>query len=416
MIIRPAQIIENDNSTIAQADIEYAGKQEKIWYAVDNKYGKYLTYEKLDGFLLGMLPLAMATREDITLRGSISEKLYNNLNELMKIYHLAMHEFNPINVTPDSLCNDESYSCEDKIGTAFTGGIDSFFTIYQHMFMENIPPQEKITHLLFSNVGGHYRLWKSINSREIFNSRYELLKAFPEEHGIDFIKIDSNLSEIIQDKARFNFSYSLLYLSCALMLQKLFGKYYYSSGVQLKYANLDDPIADIAHVDLATVHLMSTETTQIVLTGTDFSRVEKTKQLAENGLARHRLNVCAHPLEDGTNCSMCRKCCRTLLTLELLGYLNEYKDVFDLEKWAQKRNFYIINSVLKKGANYSKDHLADQLALEIRDYAESINYKFTIYQKIAAWFMGKVAQFLNLLPRSLYISIRKIYIKFALPT
>jgi ABC-type enterochelin transport system permease subunit len=71
---------------------------------------------------------------------------------------------------------------------------------------------------------------------------------------------------------------------------------------------------------------------------------------------------------------------------------------------------------LKKGANYSKDHLADQLALEIRDYAESINYKFTIYQKIAAWFMGKVAQFLNLLPRSLYISIRKIYIKFALPT
>jgi hypothetical protein len=155
---------------------------------------------------------------------------------------------------------------------------------------------------------------------------------------------------------------------------------------------------------------------EITVTGMDFSRVEKTRLIAKNGLARHRLNVCTHPRDDGKNCSICKKCCRTLFTLELLGFIKDYSDIFNMKKWEKKRNSYIVNCVLKKDANYERDNLADDLAVEIREYADSIKYPFTFYQRVLAWIMSKVAQILNLLPRPLYELIRKWYIKLALPT
>lgn len=413
IIIGPAELTENKDESIVQTTVEVEGDRKRLWYSVERQYGQYLTHEKLDGFLVGVLPLAMELGEDVTVRGSISEKLYSNLQELMEIYHIAVPAFSPINIVPDSLDDGKNFRCEQKIGTAYTGGIDSFFTIYKYYVKEDIPPQEKITHLVFGNVGGHYRLWNSVNSRDIFNSRYEIIKGFAKDYKIDFIKVDSNLSEVVKKDIGFNFYYPLSYLSVPLILQKLFSKYYYSSGVQKKDPSFRD-VQDIASTDFVTVRLLSTETMKIVLTGTDFNRVEKTKQILENGLAKHRLNVCIHPHKDGTNCSKCKKCCRTLLTIELLGYLNDYKDVFDLKKWARRRNSYIINSVLKSNADITRDHLADDLAKEVREYAESVNYKFTFYQKSMARIMSEVAQILNKIPRRTYRRLRKYYIKLVL--
>jgi hypothetical protein len=248
----------------------------------------------------------------------------------------------------------------------------------------------------------------------VFNSRFDLLKGFPEEHGLGYIKVDSNITDVVKTNIGFNFYYQSSYLSSPLMLQKLFSKYYYSSGIYGKQESIYN-VTDIADADFATVHLLSTETMKVVLTGRDFSRIEKTRQIAENGLARHRLNVCAHPQEDGKNCSICKKCCRTQFTLELLGYLNDYSDIFDLKKWAKMRSSYIANSVLKKDA-HSRDYLADFLGEEIREYTESIHYHFTFYQKSLAWIMGKIAWILTILPRPLSSKLRKYYTKLKLPS
>ena len=280
MIIRSAELVEDENNAIAQTIIEYAGKKERLWYAVDKKFGKYLTYEKLDGFLIGVLPLAMEKGEDIAIQGSISKKLYDNLTEYMNIYHLAVPTFNPVKIIPDSLCNGKGYRCNGKVGTGFTGGIDSFFTVYQHLVKEDIPPQNKISHLLFGNAGGHYLLWRSGNSRAVFNSRYELLKGFPEEYGLEYIKVDSSLTDIVKIKAGFRYYYQPSYLSTPLMLQKLLGKYYYSTGIRMQdqYIHNIHDVDDIARIDFAAVHLLSTETMEIIVTGMDSSLKEFIKE------------------------------------------------------------------------------------------------------------------------------------------
>lgn len=59
--------------------VNYEGKDEEIWYGVDEKYSDYLCYERADAFLLGFLPYAMAFKHNIKVEGAISERLFTIL-------------------------------------------------------------------------------------------------------------------------------------------------------------------------------------------------------------------------------------------------------------------------------------------------------------------------------------------------
>ncbi len=59
--------------------VNYEGKDEEIWYEVDEKYSEYLCYERADAFLLGFLPYAMAFKHNIKVEGAISERLFYHL-------------------------------------------------------------------------------------------------------------------------------------------------------------------------------------------------------------------------------------------------------------------------------------------------------------------------------------------------
>jgi hypothetical protein len=393
MIIGQPEVVEDGNDTIIQTNIEYAGKKERLWYSVHKKYSRYLTPERLDGFVVGLLPLAMELREDITAKGLMSEKLYYNLmNYYMPIYHLAIPAFTAIKIFPGELTNNRIIS-QEAVGTGFSGGVDSFYTISRHLLDNDIPSKYKVSHLVFSNVGGHQPVGENEKSQDLFESRYEILKSFPHDIGLDYIKINSNLSDIV--KMDFYKSFQPSYLSSPLLLQKLFGKYYIASGVSYKDFHVCN-VTDIAYTDSMAVHLLSTESLDIISSGGEVSRIEKTRAITSSGIAKHRLNVCQTPHDDGKNCSTCVKCTRTLMTLELLGCTDQYSDVFDLKRWRSVRNMYIIDKILRKSD--------DALINEIKDYAKIIKYKFSYSQKLAALI-------LNVTPAPIYKSLKGLFIK-----
>jgi hypothetical protein len=336
-----------------------------------------LTRKKLDGFLVGILPLAMMLGEDIVVKGPLSEKLFNNLtNYYMNITRLAISSFKPIKIIPDSLDDGKKLICESAVGTGFSAGIDSFFTVLRYLLTDDVLPNYKITHLVFCNVGSHGDNTYGMTTQHanlLFNTRYELIKGFPKELGIDFIKVDSNLSEVL--KMNYLSTYQSRTLSCALLLQGLFRKYYYSSCFSYKDSFIRET-KDISHTDSAAVHLLSTETLDCILSGAEYSRIEKTRLVALSGVANRWLNVCIAYPENGKNCSMCFKCDRTLLTLEMLGVIDKFDKVFDLSKWRKVRNYYIIGEVLTNGD--------DSLGQEIREYAASIGYSFPVWQRALA--------------------------------
>lgn len=371
MIINPIEVSESDGKVKIQSLIEYSDKKEYLWYSIPKKFGQYVTTEKLDGFLVGLLLLAMRLGEDIDIKGTVSERLYFNLtHSYMSIIQLLIPGLKKININTQYLDDGKTAKCEGAVVTGFSAGVDSFCTVYDHFF-NSISPDYKIKHFVFNNVGSHNE-WDSERGRELFNSRYDLLKAYPRELGIEFIKIDSNLSDIL--KLDFQQTHVPRNVSAILMLQKLFAKYYYSSTYQYK----DSVIRryhDIAIIDPVAVHLLSTETLECISTGCQYSRVEKTRRVAKVSGANRWLNVCVSPSSDGKNCSTCWKCCRTLLTLEMLGHLKDFEQVFSLDRWQKVKNGYLRRVLGDKKNLFLK---------EIRDYANMVGYSFKPLHVIAS--------------------------------
>ena len=96
--------------------------------------------------------------------------------------------------------------------------------------------------------------------------------------------------------------------------------------------------------DNSITQLLSDNNTNIINSEANMNRVEKTKLLVGNLLAQKFLHVCAADILNevkGTeyrkdtkpNCSECFKCTRTMLTLDYLGALDEFRGRFDPEKY-----------------------------------------------------------------------------------
>jgi hypothetical protein len=356
MYISSPQVIQNSGQTQISVLVESSQGKARLWYSVNRAHSEFLTVENSDAFLVGLLILAMKDKEDIYIDGLISERLYYNLTHYaMKILTLLNPSLSKIKIFPKGLNFHQISQDAEGVATGFSGGIDSFCALIDHND-EATPKHYQITHLVLNNVGSHGR-----GERELFNKRYNRLSGIAQERNLPLIKIDSNLHDILQ--MNFQNTHITRNISAALLLQKLFGKYYYASAHKYEDCIIRES-PDGAVIDPAAVHLFSTETTECISTGCQYSRIEKTIMVSQFEPSYRYLDVCVNAVERAENCSQCWKCARTLLTLEILGKHRLYNKVFDLEKFYQIRSDYI-ESIRQSQS---------PLAREVLDLAEEQSY------------------------------------------
>ena len=307
----------------------------EVFFSLPSDYGDWLSEGRCDGFVTAMLFQAMTLNEDLHVEGPMSSRLFHSLQQFfIPMMAAAFPALHPIRIHSASLIDEPSGG--QGCATGFSGGIDSFASIVQHCHDEETPGH-KITHLLFHNAGSH-STGNHDAARRLFRQRFETLKPFADEVGLPFVPIDSNISEVLP--VDFIRMHPALNVSFPLVLQNQFRRYYYASTY--KYADCGvNRTDDVARFDPLAFHLFSTEGLDCVSTGAQMSRVEKTRLVTGFEPSRRYLNVCVDPAFEGRNCSVCFKCLRTLLTLELIGEIEAYADVFDLERYRVERNSYI---------------------------------------------------------------------------
>jgi len=378
MIIGEPRLNAEGNKLRIQAPVEYAGVRTHLWFSMDERYRPYLTTEKCDGFLVGLLLLAMRLGEDVHLEAPVSAKLlYNLQNHYIRLLRIQIPALHSITIVPTAFDTGDSHECRGEVVTGFSAGIDSFCVLADH-FHGSPPPGYRISRLVFNNVGSHGE-YDSEPARALFNRRYDLLRGYPEEVGLDFVKIDSNLLELLHmDYAQTHLPRNI---AAVMMLQKLFGRYLYASAHRYEDCRIGAS-DNMALSDPVTVHLLSTETLECLSTGCQYSRVRKTQKVAEIEASRRYLNVCTRAEAGGKNCSVCRKCCRTLLTLEMLGEIEKFHDVFDLAAWKRARGGYICYMLGKRGYGLSR---------EIFEYANTIDFRFNLPHRVVGrtWAIGR---------------------------
>ncbi|NLF28250.1 MAG: hypothetical protein GX592_10160 [Clostridiales bacterium] len=329
------KIVPSESGARLVATVEAPGRPPyDLWYEVGEEYAPFLTAERVDAFVAGLLLYAMAKGLDIVSACPISERLH---------YQLSMHQipgvsrfisrYRPIalNMPTDA----RPLSQGSAVGMGMSCGVDSFYTFLKHFECE--PAGFRPTHLTSFNVGAHGDSGGE-PARLLFRDRAEIVRAFAAEKGLQFAWVDSNLSEFL--RMDFVQTYTFRTLSAALALQKLFRVYYYSSGTTLDTFRLE--VETCAPYDLLTVHCLTTDTLRFYSTGLNARRIEKTAYIADSPDAQKWLNVCT---DLPTNCGDCLKCRRTMMALHVLGALDRFSAVFDVARF--RRNY----------AEYAADYL-----------------------------------------------------------
>ncbi|MDR7078183.1 hypothetical protein J2Y03_003233 [Neobacillus niacini] len=59
-----------------QAKFEDDGMESVLWNETNGKFGQYMTTERVDAFLVGLLWLGLKKGQNIKVKGPLSEKLF----------------------------------------------------------------------------------------------------------------------------------------------------------------------------------------------------------------------------------------------------------------------------------------------------------------------------------------------------
>jgi hypothetical protein len=318
MIIHQPEIIQQDEYSIVWARMEMAKGDvdlpEILWYRVPNRFAEFLTLQS-DAFLVPGLLAGMFFGEDIEVRGVVSPRLAYNIEE----YKFLVHFNNPDDMKPVGIKYNQlkPLNAEPKaVGTTFSGGVDSLFTVWQHLPQNQAIPGYQITHGLI--IKGFNLVDRD---KHIFDQRVDRYENALMEHNIQLVPIETNAVGIILPRMSFRKYYGPVLIGSALSLGKLFKRFYIPSSNdywQLKIrVSSTSPLND---------KFLSSDTLELIHHGAMYRRVEKTKMISGWKVAQENLTICSYAVMDGhlKNCSRCEKCVRTMLPIYALGRMDDF--------------------------------------------------------------------------------------------
>lgn len=325
------------------------GPPRELWFSLPAEHAAWFAQDRCDGFVVGLLLQAMERNENIVTEAPMSSRLWHSLtHSYIPLMAQAFPNRHAIEIIPAQLVTEAKPA--RGVATGFSAGIDSFAAVVRHWVQEK-SAEFRVSHFLFHNVGSHGPASPEAE-RQVFRQRYELVQPFAREIGIPTVPVDSNLAHVFP--INFLTMHHALNAAVLLTLQNQFVRYYYASTYKFSDCGVDRT-DDVARFDPLAFHLFSTESLDCVSTGCELSRVEKTKLVAGYEPAHRYLNVCVDAAFAGRNCSVCFKCRRTMLTLELLGLDHLYAKVFDFGKFARVRRSYLKEIILHKPHSFEAE-------------------------------------------------------------
>ncbi len=335
MVVVRRPEIENliDGNVKLKTVFEVNNVKKEMWYSTTPEFAQYFCHERGDAFILPLLFYAMKRNLPVKMEVPISERLYYTITNYLQ--KAMVYVFKEWHVVPfDCPVSSTPLSNAGGVGTGLSCGIDSFSTIID-LLSERQPKGYRLTHCAFFNVGGHSPLWTDPEkTQKLFQERTNRVRQCAQELGLPLIVVDSNMEEILERP--FAATSTFANVSAALALQKLFKTYYCSSGSSIRDFQFVRELS--CDYDIFSLPMVSTEMLTFFSTGTCYTRVEKTKLVVAFPLSYRYLNVCVN---GDANCSMCEKCLRTMLTLDILGKLQLYQNVFDLHLYRKNRKWFV---------------------------------------------------------------------------
>ena len=158
---------------------------------MDEKWGKYLTPDFSDPFILAVFEFAIESGLDIEYEAPMTEDLKYQLETYLipifakKVDYLK--EFDLKGDTAPSRINSENVT-----GTGFSGGVDSFYSVLKHI--KSPYDSKRVTHLLLAVNGAAATGVDAKTDKEWFDEEMRRFTKLAEEMKLELIGVNSNVS------------------------------------------------------------------------------------------------------------------------------------------------------------------------------------------------------------------------------
>lgn len=308
---QPLQIIdEGQRRSCLIKETATNGKvvETELWFVYPTDL-PMLQDDNCDSYLLAILLLAMRKNANITIHGSVSERLLANLTELQYIWNRWCPEiYSLVEIKVDDIRKNEVQVSGAIF--AFSGGVDAQFTAYRHAtgkagYCTQQPRAAVLIHGFDIPVADAEGILGAANKA------FETLDSI----GIEFLVVKTNLkSESF--KMDWEHSHGLAVAAVLSGLSKYAGTGMIGSGEP--YEALETPWGSHPMTD----PLFSSGNFRMIHDGAAFSRSDKVKTLSEWSTGIKNLRVCWEGELKDSNCGKCEKCIRTRLNLLLAGVPN----------------------------------------------------------------------------------------------
>jgi hypothetical protein len=322
MIINKPEIVEDERYVTVSSRVDIQGSTtqypKQLWFSFPKEYAGYVTH-RADGFAAALLPLAMTLGEDLEVCGPVDCRLAHGLQEYLRVQSLwKPDQFKPVRLSCLVLDERRDALTMGAAGCAFSGGVDSFHTLWSHLLVNEHNPRYQISHALMING---FDKDSDLDNTGSFNRLLEAYEPIMKKHGVALLVSRTNILQFI-DPWVLKQSFGAIVTSSALVLGRLLARFYIPSSYRFTELGL---YPEGSHLMLD--GLLCTETMEVIHDGAHLTRVEKTAVLAQWPDTHSRLRVCFNQtnVADGSNvienCCLCEKCIRTMVTLDMFGVL-----------------------------------------------------------------------------------------------
>jgi hypothetical protein len=285
----------------------------RLWYELPAQYRPHIDESRADFAVLALLTIAMVRRENIRVAGCLSPRLLFGLRDHQHIFASWFPPLDPIAITGDDICPVEKVG-GGATGTFFSGGVDSFYTLWTHRADRESIPEYRISHAFY--IDGFD---SDLEQPEVYRSSLDSYRRLLRTVGVSLIPVRTNLKRFVPD-GLWRPTFGRFLMSIAHLLPGLLARVYIPSsntyGDFMKVPEGANPLTD---------HLCSSEHIQVIHDGATASRHEKVEAIADWPLTYDHLYVCfGRDNKDMMNCCRCEKCIRTMIALRLAGALDQY--------------------------------------------------------------------------------------------
>ncbi len=261
-----------------------------LWF----RFGRDETIrESVDPFVAAALLPAMLYGTDIEVEGAyaVSEPLLNNLAELQEVFSCWSKLFRVVRI---HCMTSPVAPARNRVGTFFSGGLDSHFTFLRH--------RDSVTNLIVIN-GFDFEM-----PPEVFSKVLARVDDFGKACGVTTTPVETNF---LAYERHHKLLHTTTFGSCLgmIILALEYARVYIPSSHTYRELSAEGshPLTD---------RFWSNGATQIIHDGAGHGRVDKIRACAHEQQILDSLMVCWN--NPNENCGHCSKCLRTMVTLRLL--------------------------------------------------------------------------------------------------